>query len=56
MTATAIPEPKGEDSENDKVHTDIKPGWENRPEQYPATEGNGDNIDIPAESKINNTK
>ena len=31
--------------QNAKVHTDIKPEFARRPEQYPATRDGGDNID-----------
>ena len=50
MTGAAIPEPSGEDNENDKVHTDIKPGWDKRPDQYPATRGDGDNVNVPSKT------
>ena len=50
MTDDTTPEPKGEDNENDKAHTDIKPGWDKRPEQYPSTRGDGDNLDVPTGS------
>ncbi len=51
MTKKQTPEPKGEDNQNDKVHTDIKPGWDKRPEKYPATRNGGDNIDVPRDAK-----
>ncbi len=47
MSQEHTSEPKGEDNENDKVYTDIKKGWDKRPEAYPATKGVGDNIDTP---------
>ena len=36
---------------NDKVHTDIKPEFKERPGQYPATRDGGDNVDSPAVRK-----
>ncbi|MGN6422706.1 MAG: hypothetical protein ACTHLA_05290 [Asticcacaulis sp.] len=36
---------------NDAVHTDIKPGWDKRPEAYPATRDGLDNIDIPKQRR-----
>ncbi len=50
MTSENTEQPKGDDDGNDKVHTDIKPGWDNRPEAYPATKTDGDNIDVPHEA------
>ena len=47
MTAENTAQPKGDDDNNDKVHTDIKKGWDKRPEAYPATKADGDNIDVP---------
>ena len=35
-----------EGKQNDKVHTDIKPEFKQRPEQYPATRDTGDNVDV----------
>ncbi len=37
-------EPEGK--QNDKVETDIKPQFKDRPEQYPATRDSGDNVDV----------
>ncbi len=34
-----------EGKQNDKVQTDLKPQFKDRPEQYPATRDSGDNVD-----------
>ena len=47
MTTENTQQPKGDDTGNAKVHTDIKKGFDKRPDAYPATKTDGDNIDVP---------
>lgn len=37
---------------NDAVHIDIKPGWDKRPNAYPATRDGLANIDIPKQRPL----